>query len=355
MTKSETSVLPLDGARKPRRLWRWVWPMATVAAFFSLFQIGFGVAPKTVLYFVADKMAASLLNENEASSSMPVITARRLAAIWLEQNVLAHVYSEQILPAGMDDAQQMGERLVKLRTKLVSQFEIPHPAPQAPAEIAGLSWCDGLNGVGAILLSHGFEHAEVVGLKGKGLGPGDGHSFGRVWSKQYQDWLYFDIWSGEVMVFRSKSGERAQYLFQRIPQGAVISPHVDNESLRWFHDRSYRAIPHNELQSTFAAYVWNRVWHYLDHGFTAPESMNLLAVQPDSLAAGSAKTSGQAINKTSMPRAYVRARLDALFGQTALARREYAAVAKSDAGTNSAYGKAAALFVQRIDAQASAQ
>jgi hypothetical protein len=351
MTKSETSVLPLDGARKPRRLWRWVWPLATIVAFFLLFQIGFGVAPKPVLYFVADKMAASLLNESEVSSSMPVITTRRLAAIWLEQNVLAHVYSEQILPAGMDEAHQMGARLVKLRSQLVSQFEVKHPAPQAPTEIAGLSWCDGLNGVGVILLSHAFDRAEVVGLKGKGLGPGDGHSFARVWSKQYKDWLYFDIWSGEVLVFRSQAGRKAQYLFRQIPKGDVLSSHVDNETLSWFHDRAYRAIPHNELQPTFGSYLWNRVRHYIDHGYTAPKSMKLLQVEPSSLSAGPPDTRDQAINYTSLPRTYMRARLDALFGKSASARSAYLKVAMRDAGANSAYGKAAALFIQRLDAQ----
>ncbi len=312
-------------------------------------QVLFGTAPKFAIYFLAENFAGSLLSESSKSDALPRRASKRLFGLWMEQNILSNVYNAQTVNA-KDDAQRIGLRLVGLRSALLSQLELPHDAPEVPVEIAGFGWCEGVNGVAAILLSHEFDNAQLVSLKGPSLTNGDGHAFGRVWSRQANDWLYFDIWSGEVVVFRHKRGDKARYLFRQVPKALLHpdAPHL--KTLEWFHDRAALAIKQNELQPTVGSYLWNRTWHYLDHGFTAPETARGLL--PVSITTTNAATLGTAPLKTAPLESqhYVRARLDHLFGDYRSARNHYRVVANTANNSSNVFGRAATMFVSRLSA-----
>jgi hypothetical protein len=340
--------MPVNSGKERRGLFR-LRVLGLIALLLLLLQFLFGTLPKAALYFVADNMAATVLNETKPPAILPISASKRLFALWMEQNIISQMYSAHPSTA-QDDATRIGMRLVTLRSALLSQLELHHDVPEAPVEIAGIGWCEGLNGVAAILLSHEFDNAELVTLKGPSQVAGDGHSFGRVWSLQYNDWLYFDIWSGEVAVFRNKRGQRAQYLFRQIPKGLIPQASLDMEKLHWFHDRAKLAVTQNQLQPTLGGYLGNRIANYFDHGFTAPESAAALIAIPVSVKAPSEKQIKRFENTTSASQSYVHARLAQLLGNTNVARQYYQKVANMDVNQNSTYVNAAAMFVQRLDA-----
>jgi hypothetical protein len=97
-------------------------------------------------------------------------------------------------------------------------------------------------------------------------------------------------------------------------------------------------------------YLWNRIWHYLDHGFTAPASAKELVAVSANTSLPANKDVVPFDNKTSEPQAYALARLDHLLGKLSSAREHYKMVAHIDTEQRHGISKAARLFISRIEA-----
>lgn len=69
-----------------------------------------------------------------------------------------------------------------------------------PALVAGVGYCDQINGAISLAAAHRFPRAELVALydpKTHTLP----HTVGRVWSTTRRDWLYFDAYYAEPIIF----------------------------------------------------------------------------------------------------------------------------------------------------------
>ncbi len=301
------------------------------------YQLLYRPIPKPALYFLADNAAGWLINEGASARSVP----KRLANLWIEQSIIAHIHDNQILPEKMDDVDRIARRLTLLRPMLISQLELRHNEVASSTMLTGLGKCSGINNAAAILLSHDFSRVEMIDVDGDQAD--DGHSYGRLWSVQYKDWIYFDIWTPQVQIFRI-TDQRLIYL-HRIDLPIATRANIDVTRTKVMHEKALSVHVQIRLQSTFGGYIWYRIRNYLDHGNTWEKNADLRRTQLR-------PQIGPAIviprNSTNMPRSYLKARLQQIFGDTKRAKRNYQSVAHSKDPPNSSFAQAASLFARQL-------
>jgi hypothetical protein len=304
--------------------------------------------PKTLVTALVLQNSDWILTEQPTDVGALKGAGHKFVRLLIQQNLASQLYEAQPLPEGLTDVERMSRRLARLKQKLIVQSEIMHPPTEAPPALTGLAWCDSMNNTAAMILAHDFDKAETVGVYESAQGVA--HSFGRVWSRDYNGWLYFDAWPDEVVIFRSEANQPAQYLARFRPILTRSPPVEDTASIDWFHDHAAVGSVHNQLQSTLIGYLANRVGHYIAHGTTAPLSAKKLFAE-----IGKSPTELKFVfpygNQTTAKRAYLEARLHDLYEESAEARVGYAKVVATEAANLSVFGAASALFAARIDAR----
>lgn len=226
-------------------------------------------------------------------------------------------------PAASDDVARIMAVLVPLRRALVSQWQVEHAVADWPVALAGLGWCDQVNGAAAIALAPAFGGAALVGVAGRQ--PGDGHSFGRVWSAREGRWLYFDVWSdGATVLTLDARGVPRILAQQRIGARAPAAVHAN---LAHVYAGTARGVVHNVIPPSFGGYLaakWRSGMQRLAPAREAPTA----ATPPASLAAAPTSAPPTAVRATAGGDAraaatYLAGRLRQLEGDTASARAAY--------------------------------
>jgi hypothetical protein len=302
--------------------------------------------PAPVLSFLADRSASWMLDPAPDRGFAAARAGRRFAGLAVQQGLADAFLDSRPLPKDLSDAERIGRRLAGLKPLLISQTELPHAPVDPPVALAGIGWCDGINGFAATVLAREFPRVEIVGV----IAPGGrgGHSFGRIWSAPASEWLYFDLWTEEVSVFRIRPGRRAEYLFRQRPVTASLAVGEEKALIALLYDRARSGIVHNRLQSTLGGYLFTRLANVVRHGESSPAG----AFEAIQLAASSAVPTdpGPPGVATPAPAAYVRARLAHIRDDSTAARRAYSEVLEAERGARSTFGKAARIFIARIDA-----
>lgn len=320
---------------------------ALIGASALLFSLLFLPLPEPILAAVADGSSTSLLASPVKGAGFAARAPQKLLGLAVQQGSADAFLRARPLPGNISDVERIARRLVALKPLMISQTELPHLPLEPPVAIAGVGMCDSINGFAATILAREFEQAEIVGVfdaESRG-----GHSFGRVWSNQYSDWLYFDVWTEEVVVFRNAGG-RTRYLFRVRPIGPRAGVQLEGETvLARIRDRASAGLVHNRLQPHLGGYLLTRAWNLSTHGDRSPPGAaeaiaDLIASNPPAEALIKAP-----ITSTPAPSAYVRARLAHLRGDSAAARAAYAQVVAAEGGGRSIYGRAARIFIARID------
>jgi hypothetical protein len=301
------------------------------------YQIFFLPLPKSALYFITDHTAEWILNEGHGADSAP----KRFVNLWIEQSVLAHIYDAQKIPDTIGDADRIARRLTYLRPMLVSQIEVRHKEVTSSTMLAGLGKCSGLNTVAASLLSRDFDRVEMIDVDGDQAD--SGHSFGRAWSAQDKAWIYFDIWTPQIQVFRVDQN-KAEYT-HRINPAYPMDPGVDVDGAMGMHDRANLGHVQVRLQPSFGGYLLYRLRNYINHGSTWEKGADL---RPSGLSIGVRYSKPLGQNYTLLPRTYVKARLEHMLGNAAGARRDYTTVAASRGAGTSSFGLAAAALSAQV-------
>lgn len=302
--------------------------------------------PAPVLSVLAGKSSSWMLDPGPDQGFVVARGGRKLAGLAVQQGLADAFLEAPPLPKDLPDAERIGRRLAALKPLLISQTELPHAPVTPPAALAGIGWCDAVNGVGATVLAREFPQVEIVGVHApEGVG---GHSFGRLWSERGSEWLYFDLWTQEVSVFRSRRGHAAEYLFRARPVGGPRPRTEDSALIARIHDRAWSGFVHNRLQSTLGGYLFARLSNLVRHGDRSPAGA-FEAIQAV-VSSGPAPDFGPPAVPTAAPEAFVRARLAHFRGDPAEARRRYMEVLGAERGARSTFGIAARIFVERIDA-----
>ncbi|GLC24260.1 hypothetical protein [Roseisolibacter agri] len=247
-------------------------------------------------------------------------------------------------PADADDATRIMTVLMPLRRALVTQWQVAHAAADWPVALAGLGWCDQVNGTAAIALAPVFGGAELVGVAGRE--PTGGHSFGRVWSARERRWLYFDVWGDAVTVLALDArGVPHVLAHARIGDAAPASVRA---GLAEIYGRTAQGVVHNVLAPSFGGYLLDK-WR---------SGMRRLAPAPAAAPSAVVASSGDAAPAraaTPLPvrgsdartaAAYVDGRLRQLEGDTARARVAYCGVLRDGALAPALAGAARALVGQ---------
>ena len=285
-----------------------------------------------------------LLEPTRPDDVRAVAALKKFVGHWFEYGLIADLHARIEQPVEGDDAKRIAYYLARVKLLMITQAELQHQPTDPPVLISGLGWCDSMNRVGAILLSREFSNAQITGLYVPEVQ--GGHSFGRVWSRQYNDWLYFDLWYDEIVVFRSQRGTRATYLAHARPLG--IRPEPKTPGLATMRDRAFSGIVHNELQGSLGGYVLNRVTNLIRYGSTVPTHV---AEQLTTMAQTNvyAPEVTNPVAQTKARSAYLDASLNHALGDDQRARQSYVRVLQQEAGGASLYGAGARIFIARID------
>jgi hypothetical protein len=271
-------------------------------------------------------------------------TFRKLVATYVQYNVVAGFRRTHEPQQELGDVERLAAFLVPLRRTMLSQVDVAHTPASWPTIVSGMGWCDQLNGMAANVLSRDFEHAQLVGLINTQNGVG--HTIGRVWSNQRREWLYFDVW-GAVVVFHLNDRHEPDVLKRWDSFPGSIPPDLAATTDSMYAFTAQGSV-FNEYAPSFGGYLLAKV-------SSALHRRSLSAVEPSSVTGAtlvlpdrpSSPYAGP--DDTSMPeegrRLYIAARMDHLFGETAKARREYLAAARSGSGLLSQAGE---ILAERI-------
>lgn len=262
-----------------------------------------------------------LLNYAEGSPNSLDLSYRNAVGLWIEKGIAA----KAVRDPGGPDAQRIGAMLVQMKPFLISQTEITHGPAIAHTGIAGIGWCNHVNGFAAEVLSHYYPKAESFAVNNGATS----HTFGRVWTSA--EWLYFDAWADEIVVFRWRG--TPDYLF-RSRQTQTMTP-TDVVNVANAYNRADHGYTLRRFRPTVLGQLIEDMGNRFDHGSdTAPGA--------DEQFVPSARLPRPTIHDAAA-KEYIAARFEQLSGDKAEARRRYAAVSGP-----SAYSLAARGFERRL-------
>lgn len=334
----------MTGEAKPKKR-KMIWVVLGAGVALLFVQLLFLPLPRPALNWLSANSAAWLLNDSQRADNIPERMAQVFTGELIQQSLMAHFHDRVGKPQWKDDAAYAGAMLHALRPTLISQREIYHTAVGTPPALSGLGWCDELNGVAGRLLAHDFDRIEIVGVNDKETG--GGHSFGRFWSPQHKDWLYYDIWTEEVLIFKVRPGQAPEYLFRSSPVGPSVVTPDDFDVLSTYHAKANQGFVHVRYQNSLAGHIGTRLWNFVSHGSTIPRE----AIAPIKEIFARVEKAGP--SKRIPPRhfnaqiqAYTDARLAQMAGDGQLAQALYRQAEQSD--PKSSYGLASAKFLDRL-------
>ena len=280
-----------------------------------------------VLRTVAERSPA-WLDPHPAPDAGAVARVRTLAthtaAMAVQYAAMERVRAAHAAPDGADDVARMMAVLVPLRRALVTQWQVAHAAADWPVALAGLGWCDQLNGAAAIALAPMFGGAEIVGVAGRV--PGGGHSFGRVWSAREARWLYFDLW-GDAATVLALDARGAPQLLAHARVGAAAPSDV-RASLAAIYARTAVGVVHNVLAPSFGGYLLDKWRVGLQRLAPAAPAVAAAPSAPPAPASPGRPVAGTDARSATE---YIGGRLRQLEGDTAGARAAYCAVLRRGA------------------------
>jgi hypothetical protein len=328
-------------AGKKRSRWRLV--VAALILVLLAWQILFRPLPRPVLYFIAEHAGGWLINQQNDRYAGASGFVKRLVSLKMEQSVIAHLHDRKIQIADVDDVALLRGRLAQIKPMLANQIDVPHETILSSSMLTGLGRCTGVNAAATLLLAHDFSRVDMIAVDGDS--PDNGHSFGRAWSQQRKQWLYFDIWSPQIQIFTATPAG-ATYLL-REPSVLSAADSLAAQRTKPMHDMAYGGHVRAQIQTSFGGYIWYRMNNFIDHGSTweidnRPATQLLthpLPIEPELDVSNSWSAS---------PNTYLTARLDQIFGDDASARQRYLRVNKTAKTNPSAFDAAASVFAGRL-------
>jgi hypothetical protein len=306
-----------------------------------------------LLMWLLVPLPASAVAWTATSFANPIMSSRkpdfRGSAIGLDfmkdklrQSIAWHVHQRLQLPDSLSDEHKIVRHLAALKPLMISQTELWHTPLRSPIT-TGLGWCDGVNGFAGLVLSNEFATVETVAVYDQELRAG--HTYGRVWSKQYGDWLYFDAWTDEVVVFRSRGSGAVEYLAKARPLGNRRLAGEAPDVVERMHKLAPRAFVIQRHYPTLAQLYVARTGNLASHGDVYPKGSfeQVVAGRREYAPAAPSNVSPAAAQ------AFMAARIDHLLGRPDDAKRGFRRVIEIEGEKRSVFGEAAEIFVERLE------
>jgi hypothetical protein len=171
--------------------------------------------PAPVIRLIARATAVPLLNGSAPDEGRISRSAKRFLRMYVQCGIAAHLGNAVATRGASDEV-----KLARLMSAARQSIQYPVGAPDDwPALIAGVGYCDQINGVVAMMAARHFEKAELFGLL---EGDVSVHTVGRVWSEQRREWLYFDALFGKPVIYTRDGRGRVAFVDVR-DEGPVLS------------------------------------------------------------------------------------------------------------------------------------
>lgn len=332
---------PLKASRRARRGFLAAAALALVVT--ATACVLFLPPPPRLVRWIAQSNAEWLLSNYMEPTRGPLSRARnagrKVIATYVQYGLAAAIPSLHPLPRDLSDVDRLSARLVWLRSVMISNGEVAHAPGQWSSLLSAVGSCDQVNAVAANVLGREFDRAQIVGL----FEPATrrGHTVGRVWSRETNDWLYFDVW-GSVVIFRvdSRGGVTMLRSVDLYP-GSI--PAARMASVADMYGLAASGDPYSEYPSTLGGFMYLRARRMIQR-----RTLDSLAAAP-AIAARAAIAPRAPAPSVDVRRRFARAQLARLFGDTAEATREFQRIAAEDG--RSTLGRAAALSARRLASQ----
>lgn len=179
--------------------------------------------------------------KSESKFSSVSIPMQKLLATLIEHNLIRQFESRLNIKNELSDVDKLIIELGSLKNLIINQHVIWHDPSNRPTFLTGLGWCDQLNGVAGRLLAINFPISQTFALVDP-VNKKSPHTIGRVWSPDFNDWLYFDIFYDEIILFVRPRNEAVKYIARFNPQ------------------KSMRNLPPNDIELTLQYNMLDEGW-----------------------------------------------------------------------------------------------
>ena len=229
-----------------------------------------------------------------------------------------------------DDVARIDYALRRAQLRVLNAIEVPHDPHVWPVLIAGFGWCDQVNAVAAQVLAHSFRHAQLYALYDP-QAQASPHTVGRVWSDQRHEWLYFDAFFNQPVVYRRTGPGK----YEILNKADVVYP--DRDPLPAQPIYALDGSVTNEYPAGYPSYLLQKFVARMRGEGTAekpPEPLALPALAVSQEASLSAAQLPAAAPHdpavfARVARQYVDARAEDILGDREKARAKYLAVAEN--------------------------
>jgi hypothetical protein len=168
---------------------------------------------------------------------------------------MAYYLADRAMQTGGDDEVVLGNMMAEVRTMVINPRkadQIRHSTAVWPALLSGVGYCDQLNAIVCRMAAHHFSKSELIALYLPD-GQMSPHTVGRVWSKQRNDWLYFDAFYKTPVIFTRAPNGTPHFLSANaggaMPTRESVSPTI----------YGLQGWKLSDFRSTFGMYLFDRV------------------------------------------------------------------------------------------------
>jgi hypothetical protein len=307
--------------------------IASCVVYISLFSLSANVTQKLIYW--------SYGNPNDHHSLVEEVNSleifKKPLTNLIEHSLIENVIDRRFTDGSTGDIEKIKERLVYLKSLFLSSYQTDHVPDSIPSILSGVGYCDQLNGVAAHLLAQVFERSELFALYDP-VNRTSPHTVGRVWSEEEKQWIYFDIWTEETIIFTIKGDEvvirsRVSDIFK--PQ-LRPNPYPAEEWYGFTKD----GFVLTEYSSTFALCLLKKLKRQAHIYYSSFSLLQNIVPKPGS--------DHSIIRKT-----FLQARVNQILGNMKEAQRQYSKVllyTPDETGRESSYyWQASSIFAKRLE------
>jgi hypothetical protein len=306
---------------------RWVKAILAVAGCFGLTIVCLSINPPQSLLRVLMRANSSHLLAAHPSLSPLAGPIQRLVPTYFEFALAARIAARVAAHGDTDDVARIDYALRRVQIRVLNGIQVPHDSRSWPPLVAGIGYCDQVNGAACEILAHFYNRPELYAFYDpvQNISP---HAVGRVWSKSRQEWLYFDAFCDRPVVFRRRADQSIEILnHPQVTFPARKQPPLDAYRLSGWVLNRYSA--------TYPKYLIYKAYSAAFGDAEGPIPVTESAVNAAAPAAGppvetptaDAGPKADAGLYTRIASAYVRARADDLLGSRDQAKERYRAIA----------------------------
>ncbi|MEK6372961.1 MAG: hypothetical protein AABO58_09705 [Acidobacteriota bacterium] len=185
--------------------------LASLAALLLLVAAALFITPPVSLVRAVALTSAPFLMNPAAKRNRAQQLASKVVGAYV-QTSLAGQIARRIRPSEADSDEQAIATIVSVvQHSGLNQQQLDHLPKGWPSLLSGLGFCDQINGAAATIAARRFGKVELFALydAGRSFSP---HTVCRVWSKERNDWIYFDAFYAEPVIFTRKSDGTPHYV-----------------------------------------------------------------------------------------------------------------------------------------------